>query len=217
MCYRYALSVRPEIKDRFNLNDLPLGVETQYNIALWREIPVVVKWENKNEMMLMKWWLIPHWAKESKIWYNLWNAKAETIDQKPSFKQSFESKRCIIPASWFFEWEHIGKDKIPYYISPKEDEYFWFAWIYDIRKDQDGKDIYSVSIITTTPNDEISRIHDRMPSILWKGHENDRLYTNDKESLLKLLKPSIDTQMYKVSPEVNGVKSQWEQLIQKIS
>lgn len=217
MCYRYALSVRPEIKERFNINDLPLGLETHYNIALWKEIPVVVKWDNKNEMMLMKWLLIPHWAKESKTGYNLWNAKAETIDQKPAFKKSFESKRCIIPASWFYEREHVGKDKIPYYISPKGDEYFWFAWIYDIWKDQDGKDIYSVSIITTTPNQVIRKIHDRMPSILGKEHEKDRLYTDDKESLLKLLKPYKDTIMYHVSHEVNSVKSQGEQLIQKVS
>lgn len=167
----------------------------------------------------MRWGLIPFWAKDPKIGYKMINARAETVNEKPSFKHSLKNKRCIVPASGFYEWLKSEKQKIPFYIKPKDQEYFSFAGLYDVWKDAEGKEIKSYTIITTTPNIKMAKIHDRMPVILKVADEDKWLDQNtDIDELLKLLKPYPDSEMeiYSVSDLVNSPRNDNKDLIKPI-
>jgi len=116
---------------------------------------------------MMRWGLISHWAKDESIGYKMINARAETITEKPSYRGLIRSKRCIVPASGFYEWQDTGgKGKQPYYIHADAGEYLPFAGLYDIWKIPEGMEIYSFTIITTQPTVNLQAIHNRMPVIL---------------------------------------------------
>ena len=151
--------------------------------------------------------LIPHWMKEKKT--VAINARAETLSQKPSFREPFQHKRCIIPVNGFYEWKKEGSHKVPYWIYPKEGNFFALAGLWDEWKDkQSGEIITSSAIITTEPNELMESIHDRMPVIL--EPENWKLWLDPKveegEVLAPLLNPYDPDKMdaYEVSIYVNS-------------
>lgn len=115
---------------------------------------------------MMKWGLVPFWAKDLKIGNRMINARAETLDRKPSFRHFLKSKRCLVPSSGFYEWKRVGKSKVPHYIKLKKREIFSFAGLYDIWRDGEGNEHKTFTIITTEPNGTLKPIHDRMPVIL---------------------------------------------------
>ncbi|SVE37329.1 uncharacterized protein METZ01_LOCUS490183, partial [marine metagenome] len=119
----------------------------------------------------MKWGLIPFWAKDPSIGTRMINARAETIEERPAFRQAFQQKRCLILADGFYEWLNIGKTKIPMRITLKSDEPFGFAGIWDSWKSPSGEIVTSCSIITTTPNSVVKPIHNRMPVIIPEKQE----------------------------------------------
>ncbi|HLS53411.1 MAG TPA: SOS response-associated peptidase [Tissierellaceae bacterium] len=147
--------------------------------------PVVVR-DQENMIAIMKWGFAPGFAKQPLI-----NARGETIDIKPTFKNSFYNKRCIIPVSSFFEWENIDGKKIRRRISISNEKIFSLAGLYDVFQDKEGKEYAAYTIITTEANKEIKVIHHRMPVIIPKDMENiwlDRNNRNIKE-LKDLLRP----------------------------
>lgn len=158
----------------------------------------------------MKWGLVPFWAKDPKIGFRMINARCEDIENKPAFRKPIRMQRCLIPATGFYEWKKLnleGKDeKIPFYITLKDQKVFTFAGIYDVWRDVEGKETYSYAIITVNANEMMKSIHDRMPVIL--DEKNEDTYLDKKTTLsdiLNLLRSfgSDEVQSYPVSKLVN--------------
>jgi putative SOS response-associated peptidase YedK len=187
----------------------------RYNIAPSQNIVAVVQREQNREATLMQWGLIPSWSKEAK---GIINARVETIDQKPSFSESFQRRRCLIPADGFYEWERHGKISQPYYFQMKDEAPFTFAGVWD-QWDHNGRSITSCAIITTTANELLAEIHHRMPVIL--GTELYDLWLNEdsrSEDLKDLLTPFPADLMtsHAVSYDVNDAKIDEERLLRPV-
>jgi len=146
--------------------------------------PVVINNDGK-EIHLMKWGLIPSWAIDPKIGFKNINARSESINIKPSFRRSFMKKRCLVPASGFYEWKkEEGKKSTPYFIRLNAQETFSFAGLYESWINNEGNTILSYTIITTRPNRIVEQIHERMPVIISLNQEDKWLDINTKENEL---------------------------------
>jgi putative SOS response-associated peptidase YedK len=215
MCGRFTLRKIPRVipndVDRSEWQDfIP-----RYNIAPSQEIMTVVERGEGREPASMRWGLIPFWSKEPK---GIINARVETIDEKPSFKESFEKRRCLIPADGFYEWERHGKISQPYYFQMKDSAPFVFAGIWDRWRYEDTT-IISCAIITTTANELLATIHTRMPVILGTEQYDLWLSENSRAADLKdLLVPFPADQMksHAVSYDVNDVKIDEARLLQQV-
>ncbi|MCX7919557.1 MAG: SOS response-associated peptidase [bacterium] len=221
MCGRFILLEPERIIQRYAIQEKPaFSVTARYNIAPGQLVPIVIR-ENPIRLELMKWGLIPFWAKDPAIGYQMINARAETIAEKPSFKSALQSKRCLVPASGFYEWKEINGQKMPYLIKLKEVSLFSFAGLYDIWLDESKQEIKTFTIITTAANAFIASIHNRMPVILRPSDEEVWIDVAHKDTsrLLSLLKPYPDEamEMYPVSTAVNNPKNDSPELIQPIS
>lgn len=170
MCGRYSLLCIDDLGNRFRVTNPVLGFRSHFNIAPSTEQPVVVH-ETGNAFVPMRWGLIPSWAKDPSIGYRMINARAETLSEKPAFRSLVKNRRCLVPASGFFEWKKDGAQKIPYYFFLKAASLFAFAGLYDAWKSPDGSVIRSYTIITTRPNNLVAPVHDRMPAILLPKNE----------------------------------------------
>lgn len=220
MCGRFTLIQIEELPKRFEAEIIgEITLKKRYNISPNQPVPIVFQ-ESPNKIEEMVWGLIPHWAKDPKIGNELINARAESLLEKPAFKDSFLKRRCLVPADGFYEWKKEGKEKIPYYIKLKDNSIFAFAGLYDIWKREDGKLIKTFTIITTEPNDLVREIHNRMPVIL--RSEDEKIWINKEEKnitkLLSLLKPypSEEMEAYPVSKRVNNPSYDSEDLIKPI-
>jgi putative SOS response-associated peptidase YedK len=127
---------------------------------------VIVRHGDRNIVKLMRWGLVPSWAQDRAIGNQMINARCETLDQKPSFKQLLGSRRCLIPADGFYEWARAGKGKIPTHVRMKDRRPFTMGGLLDVWRDPDGEELYSFTIVTTESNKLLRPIHDRMPLIL---------------------------------------------------
>jgi putative SOS response-associated peptidase YedK len=183
-------------------------------------VPAVINDGEKNRIGLLKWGLIPSWAKDPKIAFQTINARAETIADKPAFRVPIRRKRCLIPADSFYEWKRNGTEKQPMRIMLKTGELFSMAGIYDSWRDPEGNLVHSCSIVTTTPNQLMADIHDRMPVIL--RPEDEGLWldrgVSDPEMLRHLMVPYPEDKMraYPVSPRVGNVRHNDPELIKEV-
>lgn len=219
MCGRYVLAQIDALAARFGVSsDLP-STTPRYNVAPTQTMPVVVK-HSPNQLVLMRWGLIPSWAKEGKTEQTMINARAETLAQKPTFRRLLSSQRCLVPASGFYEWQQAAGGKVPHYISLKDEPLFAFAGLYDRWTDSQGTEVYSYTIITTSPNALMASIHNRMPAILLRDEEELWLNPDETESdrLLPLLKPYPAEMMQAkaVSRAVNNVRNDGPALTQPV-
>lgn len=219
MCGRYTVEDPDAIGSRFKASKPMNGtVKPNYNAAPGQILPVITSQDGRRAIKLMKWGLIPSWAKDANIGYKMINARSETIFEKNSWRLAIKSRRCLIPANAFYEWRREnGNKKQPYYIHLSNDEMFAFAGIWEMWTDQDGKEVNSYSIITTTPNEEMKSIHDRMPVILHHQDEADWLEAkrDDRGYLQDLMVPLEDgaLAMHQASTDVNSVKNNDDKLI----
>lgn len=167
MCGRFALKApKSELVTRFHLDECD-EVVPHYNIPPGTDIPVIRQSpEGRRVLNLLHWGLVPHWSKDLSIGAKLNNARAESVAEKPSFRDAFKRRRCLVPASGFYEWKAEGKIKQPYYISLKSGEPMAMGGIWEPWKAPDGSILRTVCIITTTPNEVMAPIHDRMPVII---------------------------------------------------
>ncbi len=211
MCGRFSFFDFLSFQRRFNLQ-IPALIQPRYNIAPSQEILAIVKPnpEDGYQTACFKWGLIPFWSKDGSAARKLINARAETVDQKPSFKHSFQKRRCLLPADGFFEWEKLASGKKPYRIVLKNREVFAFAGLWDAWTDPAGQTIHSCTIITTSANSLLENIHPRMPVILpqeaeeaWLHHETDRLILKN----LLLPFPAELMESYEVSVRVNSPRN----------
>ncbi|MGI8556159.1 MAG: SOS response-associated peptidase [Pyrinomonadaceae bacterium] len=187
MCGRFTSGKPEKIKiNGINAADLE-GAKPRYNIAPSQQILSVINTSDEKHALYLQWGLIPSWSKEPSG-SGIINARAETLLEKPSFRDSFKRRRCLIPADGFYEWKRTGKIKQPYYFQMKDESVFSFAGIWDVWK-TDGKEIISCAIITTAPNELLSPIHNRMPAILHRNDFdtwlNNEVKTDELEDLLK--------------------------------
>ncbi|WNS74134.1 SOS response-associated peptidase [Bacillus sp. DTU_2020_1000418_1_SI_GHA_SEK_038] len=224
MCGRFTLTASFEqIIDRFDIEqfieeDL---LSPNYNVAPSQSVLSVINDGSKNRLGFLRWGLIPSWAKDEKIGYKLINARAETLNEKPSFRQAYRSRRCLVIADSFYEWKrHDDKTKIPMRIKLKSDQLFAMAGLWEQWKSPQGKSVFTCSVITTAPNELVKDIHDRMPAILKPEDEKtwlDRTITDTSklDHLLKPLKPDL-METYEVSSLVNSPKNNSVDLIQRI-
>ena len=169
MCGRYRLSRRKQVVEEYFgtvSGDEEWG--PRFNIAPTQPIPVIRRnpKEPIRELSLMRWGLIPSWAKDSSAAARMINARSETASAKPSFRDAMKYRRCLIPADGFYEWAKTAKGKQPYCFEVNDGELFAFAGLWDRWKDPSGKTVETCSILTTTPNAVTSPVHDRMPVIL---------------------------------------------------
>ncbi|MDN7241960.1 SOS response-associated peptidase [Planococcus sp. N028] len=224
MCGRYSLFADySAILERFDIEEVSIDesdYSPNYNIAPSQQVVAIVNDGTKNRLGLLRWGLIPPWAKDAKIGSKMINARAETVAEKPSFRNAFKKKRCLIVADSFYEWQRTDEQKTPMRIKMKSGEPFAFAGLWESWKSPDGKTINTCSILTTKPNDLMATIHDRMPVVLSKEAEKVWLdpSVQDPEALGELLKPFDANEMeaYEVSSEVNSPKNNGPQLIEKV-
>lgn len=193
-----------------------------WNAAPSQQLPVIINVEGVLQMHPMHWGLIPGWLKpgeQPKM--TPINARAETIAEKPMFRNLVKRRRCLVPANGFYEWKSIGGSKQPYYIHLADQPFMLMAGLYDVRSDEDGEDQPSHTIITGPPNDVMAEIHDRMPMII--RPEDVELWMDDEireiEPLEPLLQPLTNDEiaMYPVSTAVNNARHNGPELIEPIA
>lgn len=222
MCGRYNLIHTQHLAKRFNVKQAPKDLKPNYNVAPGQQLPIIVNHGNGNEIEFAKWGLIPVWAKDVNIGYKMINARAETLEEKSTWKRPFHKQRCIVPASGFYEWRKFGKEKQPFCIHVPSADLVGFAGLYDIWKDAEGYPIISYTIITTTANKLVEPIHDRMPVILSPEAEDAWLdpAANDNIGFLEqLLRPYPHNQMnaYPISTEVNKPQNNNVEITQEVT
>lgn len=217
MCGRYILQQPERIKERFKASN-EVEIKPNYNAAPGQLMPVIVR-NSPNRIALMKWGLVPSWAKDPKIGYKMINARSEGIQDKPSFRHAIKTQRCIVPASGYYEWKKEGKEKVPYLFRLKEEGLFGFAGLYEHWHDGQGNEIDTFTIITTSPNELAAEVHDRMPAILRKEDEEEWLDPNvtDSGQAVRLLITFDNDRMesYPVSAKVGSPSYNDESLVLK--
>lgn len=222
MCGRFTNKAKPEqIKKEFKVGRInPTIFEPRYNIAPTQLIPAVLESDGERIIERLRWGLIPSWAKDESIGNKLINARAETLAEKPSFRNAFRSHRCIIPASGFYEWAKKGTGaKQPYYFYLKDKDVFGFAGLYEEWTNKEtGELLETCTIITTEANEVLEPVHDRMPVIL--KAENYDQWLDPKETdtgrLEKLLVPYPAEEMasHAVSRAINNPSVDSPELIE---
>lgn len=168
MCGRFTLTTDPgQLQESFPWLSIPNGITPRYNIAPTQPVAVVPN-DGKNRLDFFNWGLVPSWAKDPSIGNKMINARAETLQEKPSFRSAFRRRRCLILADGFFEWRQDAgaKTKTPMYIRLKSEKPFALAGLWERWDSPDGSKILSCTIITTEPNELMRPIHNRMPVIL---------------------------------------------------
>lgn len=167
MCGRFTLASLPEeISALFGLNETP-SLPPRYNITPSQEIAAVgVRASGERGLALLCWGLVPHWARDPKIGHKLTNARSETAAYKPSFREAFRHRRCLIPADGFYEWKAEGNHKLPHYVRMADGGPFAMAGLWERWRGPRGEEFLTVTILTTGANDLMVKIHPRMPVIL---------------------------------------------------
>lgn len=221
MCNRYRSTKSPsQLKLAFSTANLP-NFPPNYNAAPTQSLPVVrYNAETRERSLdLLRWGLVPRWAKDLKIGVQCLNARSETITTKPAFRDAFKRRRCIVPADGFYEWLHEdgGKVKKPFAFLPADDGVFGFAGLWENWQDPAGEWIRTYTIVTGEPNEAVAPFHDRMPVILephrygtWLGEVD-----ASPDELIGMLKPFPANRMRIIpaSPRVNSVKNNDAQLL----
>jgi putative SOS response-associated peptidase YedK len=235
MCGRFTISEVPdELADQCCLID-SVPIEPRYNIAPSQMVPVIAFGSSDGSgacilkpgeggrpsgriLIHLKWGLVPGWAKDPSIGNRMINARAETVAEKPSYRSAFKRRRCLMLADGFFEWKKQGGSKQPYHIRMQDRSLFAFAGLWEHWSGGDGSIIQSCVLITTTPNELVKEIHDRMPVILPRDRYDAWLdpANQDKDTLKSMLKPhpADDMTAYPVSTRVNNPANDTRDLIE---
>ena len=198
MCGRYTLAVEmDELAERFGCPRVELVFKARYNVSPANIMPVVVSPSGGNrELRLMQWGLVPFWANDCKSGYKMINARIETVAQKPAFREAYRHRRCLVPATGYYEWLQHGKQKQPYYIHMPDHKIFAFAGLWE-EWGESGQKLQTFTILTTEPSTSILHLHNRMPFILPYDQESAWLQGQSPP------KPESQLAGYEVNPLVN--------------
>lgn len=224
MCGRFVqISPYNIIKETFNVGTEPLESTPNYNVAPTQKILAVIKHDNKNKLAKLYWGLVPFWAKDTSVGSRMINARAETVSEKPSFRNALKKHRCLIPADGFYEWKGEKGYKKPYFITTNPDDPLAFAGLWETWRGKEGDEeaVYkSCTIITTVASGSIRELHNRMPVIIMPEFYEKWLDTETKDSreLMAILQDGLvrDMKFYPVSKHVNSVKNNNPSCIQPV-
>jgi putative SOS response-associated peptidase YedK len=209
MCGRFSMAVPlPALLSRFPVGRAPSSLVPRYNIAPSQKAPIILN-DGGPAIEELRWGLIPSWAKDPAIGNKLINARAETLQEKASFKRPFQSRRCLVPADGFYEWRftRTTKGKIPMRIRLKSREPFAMAGLWERWKNAEGLELRTFTIITTEANDALKSIHERMPVILKRKDEEQWLDPKTQAMRLTALLapyPGEEMEAYEVSKLINN-------------
>lgn len=220
MCGRYSLDFDKEFYKRYKTTNKP-DIKAHYNVAPSQTMPVITA-HSPNVVEMMVWGLVPFWEEKNAKPKGLINVRDDTIKEKHWANKYLTMQRCLVPTTGFYEWKKTGDGKVPFYIHLKDRKYFSFAGMYSIWKHpQNGEEIKTFTIITTSPNHTMSLIHNRMPVILHEKDEDDWLNPDnvEKEQLARHLRTYPDREMeaYPISTRVNSPSFDDPSLVHKSS
>ncbi len=223
MCGRYQLTID---RDQLALvYDAEVRAEhrPRFNIPPTSRVPVVRRVDDRRVVDDLAWGLVPHWAKDKKIGARMINARAETVADKPSFRSPFKRRRCLVPATGFYEWKRAGKQKVPHLIRIREAEVFSMAGIWSSWTPKDAEagaePLETFSVLTCDPEGALGDLHHRMPVILHPDHWDRWLDpAADREALLALARgtPAEVLEIYRVSQAVNSVRNQGPEVAERV-
>lgn len=220
MCGRYTLVETNKLQERFKTINTIDDLKPNYNAAPTHVMPVVAEIEEKVQLVLMKWGLVPSWSKEPVMKFSTINARSEGVEDKPTYRGPFKRSRCIVPANGFYEWKRTEKDKVPHYFTLKDNQLFGFAGLYDTWHSPDGSQLQTFTIMTTQANEIMKPIHDRSPVMLNSKNEEAWLDSSiqDLVALHGMLRPndSEDMKEIEVSKDINSVKNNTAGLINSL-
>jgi putative SOS response-associated peptidase YedK len=219
MCGRFNIAIAVGWPERFQVKEPFPAIQPHYNIAPTQNVPVIVR-ESPNRVVMMQWGLVPFWAKDPSIGARMINARAETLAMKPAFRYSLQDRRCLVPATGFYEWKKTGRGRVPYNVCLKDHSLFSMAGLYDRWRRPGGDELTTFTIITTEPNPLARALHERMPAMLQREHESLWLRPEPLSpvELKEVLQPYPAELMeaFPVSPAVGNVVNDTEDLIKPI-
>jgi putative SOS response-associated peptidase YedK len=168
VCGRFALFALPEVvAEYFALGEPPAELAPRYNLTPGQAVAAVREHDGRRELAALRWGLVPFWAKEASIGYRLINARAETLAVKPAFREALTRRRCLIPASGFYEWQGTGGGpRQPFFVRPREEPLFAFAGLWERWRDPAGSTLETCVIVTTEAAGALAAIHERMPVLV---------------------------------------------------
>lgn len=214
-CGRYTLKAKAkDLQKRYNLAKLPKDVVESFDIKPTQTLPVITATESgEPQLEMMRWGLVPFWAKDPKLGYTTFNARDDSVFVKPMWRSIYK-RRALIPATGYFEWTKPPKGsdvlKQKFYFKPKQLDIFSFAGFYDVWKDVEGKELKTYTLITTEPNNEAAKVHDRMPVILHQEDEASWLEPSrvERKDIEPFLHPLEDKGLEVV--EVSNDVAKWD-------
>ena len=206
MCGRYSLTTPEDhLVEAFDVPPLTFDYRARYNIAPTQDVPVVASDKRGTRLGLLRWGFVPAWADDPSIGSRMINARAESLLDKPAFKQAAVSRRCLVPADGFYEWAAEDGHKVAYWIHSPDREPMGFAGVWERWHHRGTEPVFSMVIITVDANDQIRHLHDRMPAIVPAADRKAWLDTETPiAEALSLLKPyELALEAYPVSTLVN--------------
>ncbi len=220
MCGRFVrYSSLQTIVKEFDLEEPSFDLSPGYNIAPSQNIAVVLQ-DRRKGLLLCKWGYIPSWSKDPSVGSRMINARSESVADKPSFRHAFRSRRVLVPADGFYEWQKKGEDKVPLFIRLKSGKPFGFAGLISFWTSPEGNQICTCTIVTTGANKLLEKIHDRMPVIIRKEDRDTWLDPSmqERETLMPLMTPYAPEEMefYHVSTLVNSPSNNSRECIRSV-
>lgn len=209
MCGRYSIVMTPAVmRGLLGYPEMP-NFPSRYNVAPTQPIPLVRMWEGQRQFVLMRWGLLPSWVKDPKTFTLLINARGDTVNEKPAFRNAMKRRRCLIPADGFYEWKRDGATKRPYLIRMKGSQPFAFAGLWETWVGPNGEELDTAAIVTTDANSVLAPIHHRMPVILPPDKFDawlDCAHVNPQAAAALLVPaPASAMEAFEISPAVNRV------------
>lgn len=208
MCGRYTLTQTGQLPAVFEISEI--RIPPRFNIAPTQSVPVVRLSEDRGRFLdCLSWGLVPSWAKNPSMGARMINARSETVEKKPSFRDAFRRRRCLVPADGFYEWKKLSGGKVPHFIGMSDRSLFAFAGLWESNNRGDHQ-LETFTILTCQPNDLLAEIHDRMPVILPCEHYGRWLDPSSDAGLLNSLLapyPAKEMTTYPVSRLVNSPRN----------
>jgi putative SOS response-associated peptidase YedK len=220
MCGRFTFQPTEAFYGRFQISNHLDSLVPRYNIAPGQLVPVIIA-QSPNRMVLMRWGLIPHWAKDPKTSNKMINARIETLTQRAAYRGLLAAHRCLVPASGYYEWKAEERGKAPYYIHPAHGSFVAFAGLYDTWTNAQGEELRTFTIVTRDADDQMARLHNRMPVVL--AREDEQAWLDPQLSMpsqaVEILARSagVPLDAYPVSRMVNKPSVDGQELIRPIA
>ncbi|MCU1672971.1 MAG: yedK [Frankiales bacterium] len=220
MCGRYASSANPDdLAAYFTVEEPPEEVlPPSYNVAPTDPVYVVVERHDKRQLKVVRWGLVPSWAKDPKVGARFINARRETVQDKPAFRAAYQRRRCLVPADGYYEWQSTGGEKQPYFLVAQDRAPLAMAGLYEVWRSPEDSWLWTCTIITTEAADELGHIHDRTPLLVQKdawGRWLDPAVEDPGQDLLVPGTPGV-LDAWPVGKAVGNVRNNAPELVQPL-